>query len=697
MDNQGREREGWENFTRGAEIWLHQTRMMFMSGLLVFGFAVVMGFAAIYLGLTIWLSNVEGYYTQKYYEASFKQWLWKDKARVKVIIDDKEQEVSADYAKAASSIFKDNALWKLYVLTLIGLFCGAASFAGIMWYLTKYGDSKMKDDHLRGGKLTDGDSLKDALIKNNDASTYTLADIPLRKGSESYHIGIIGAQGTGKTVAIMDILDQLRRNGKKVAVYDPTGQFIECFYREGKDVILNPLDARSPRWTPWNEVRDSYDYMNLAEDLLPLPPGSSDPFWALAGRQIFEDICLKLAEAGRTKNAVLYKSVALAELDKVYEMLKGTAGASYVSPSVEKTGQSIRMVVINALKSFKFLHDDGPSFSLRDWIDDDDTDSWVFISSRESQKPVLKPLISLWMGILIRYSMELKPIYGTRHWLVFDELAGLHRLEMLDTGMTNLRKFGVPIVAGFQLYPQIQEIYGDAQAKTIISQFQTKLVLRVGEGDTAEALAKDFGKAEVDEKEETYSYGINAQRDGVSVFARRNMRDIVLSSEIRYLPDLTGYYTIPADYPVAKVKYTYKERDKVAIGFVGRDGFRVSHAKPTEPTVLPASAPADVEVDVNTGEILVPIQLYQQPGTVSLPADTEQPAPPEKKKPKRKKATPPQAVAQSPAPPAVVDEPPVYIAPPLVEDPPTEDEHDAWEPVSNGHHENGGHDVLGGL
>lgn len=695
MENHSREREGWQNFTRGAEIWLHQTRMMFMSGLLVFGFSIAMGFASIYLGLTIWLSDVEGYYTQKYYEASVKGWMFKERAKIKIIIDDREQEVDADYAKAASSIFKDNALWKLYVLSLIGLFCSAASFVGIMWYLTKYGDSKMQDDHVRGGKLTDGEKLKKALIENKDASDYTIADIPLRKGSESYHIGIIGAQGTGKTVAIMDILDQLRKNGKKVAVYDPTGQFIECFYREGKDVILNPLDARSPRWTPWNEVRDSYDYMNLAEDLLPLPPGNSDPFWSLAGRQIFEDICFKLAEAGRTKNSVLYKSIALAELDKVYEMLKGTAGASYVSPSVEKTGQSIRMVVINALKSFKFLHDDGPSFSLRDWIDDDSTDSWVFISSRESQKPVLKPLISLWMGILIRYSMGLNPIFGTRHWLVFDELAGLHRLEMLDTGMTNLRKFGVPIVAGFQLYPQIQEIYGEAQAKTIISQFQTKLVLRVGEGDTAEALAKDFGKAEVDEKEETYSYGINAQRDGVSVFARRNMRDIVMSSEIRYLPDLTGYYTIPADYPVAKVKYTYKQREKVAVGFVGREGFRVSHAKSSEPVAPSTLVQSNVKVDVATGEILVPIQLYQATSAVSEPTRFEQREEPEATELRSEDDSDNPVETPAGLPDTAdlqmdlngISEPPAYISASGVDDP----------PASDGGQNDSEHDVLGGL
>ena len=618
-----RERQEWQNFTRGAEIWFHQTRMMFVSTMLVFGFSLATGLIASYVGAIVWLKDAEVYYTEKYYEAALKKFMHKDRAMVKIIINNKEQEVSASYAQAASEIFKDNAVWKVYILSIFGLFVCGVTFGAILYYLTKYGDGKMKDDHLRGGKLTDGNSLADLLIKKKDASEFTIAGIPMRKDSESYHTGVAGAQGTGKSVMILDQLDQLRAKGKKVAIYDPTGQFVEAFYREGKDIILNPLDSRSPKWTPWNEIRVSYDYMNLAEGLIPLPNGNNDPFWALAGRQIFEDVCVKLAETGKTSNQNLYKSMALDDLDKIHELLKGTAGASYVSPTVEKTGQSIRMVVVNALKSFCFLHDDGEPFSIRSWLEKDDDDSWLFITSRESQKTALKPLISLWASILIRYSMDLTPIHGRlRHRIVFDELAGLHKLETLELGLTNLRKFGVPLIVGFQQFSQLVEIYGENVAKTIISMLQTKLILRVGDGDTAETLSRLFGKAEIDEKEETYSYGINAQRDGVSVFSRRQMREIVLSSEILYLPDLTGYYSVPGDYPVARVKFGYKSREKVAEGFIERKGFEVSHAQAAMPR--PAIPVGALQVDTTTGEILIPIEMY-----------TQEPAGHEDKKPKR--------------------------------------------------------------
>lgn len=617
-NSQDEQEEGWKSFTRGAEIWMHQTRMMMSSVLIVLMASILIGFMSLYMGMTLWLSPQEGYYTEKYVEASFKTLLWPSRAKVMLVVNDKEREVTGEQAKAVTAVYKDYVLWKLYILSLFGLGMGVATFAGVLWYLTRYGNDKMSDDHLRGGKITDGETLKDEIISRDLASHLSLAGVPLVKGKETYHINIIGSPGTGKTVAILDFLDQLRAAKIKVAIYDPTGQFIEHFYRDGHDVILNPLDKRSRRWTPWMEVRRQYDYMNLAESLIPKPAGTGDPFWALAGRQIFEDTCLKLAEKARVTNKELYNSLALENLDKIYELLAGTAGAAYVAPSVEKTGQSVRMVVINALKSFRFLHDDGDPFSIRDWIEDEFTDSWLFMSTKESQKTALEPLISLWMDIIVRYSMDLKPAFGIRHIIVLEELASLQKLESLELGLGNLRKYGVPIVTGFQLYPQIEEKYGKHITKAIIAMSQTKLVLRTTDGETASELSEMFGEAEIDEKEETFSYGINAQRDGVSVFAKRQMRDLIIAGQILYLPDRTGYMVVPGDFPVAKVTFNYKEREILSPGFIERDDLVLSHAKPAAAQVRPTIEVDGFSVDTETGEIL---------HSLALQAEQNEPAP----------------------------------------------------------------------
>jgi hypothetical protein len=83
----------------------------------------------------------------------------------------------------------------------------------------------------------------------------------------------------------------------------------------------------------------------------------------------------------------------------------------------------------------------------------------------------------------------------------------------------------------------------------------------------------------------------------VSVFARRNLRDIVLTSQILTLPDMTGYITIPGDYPVARVSYAYQPTPTIAEGFIERDGFGISF----RPKVSPGPGPGKQSGPVSSG------------------------------------------------------------------------------------------------
>lgn len=219
----------------------------------------------------------------------------------------------------------------------------------------------------------------------------------------------------------------------------------------------------------------------------------------------------------------------------------------------------------------------------------------MFITAREAMREALKPVLSLWIDTAIKAVLDLEPIHRERLWFCIDELPTLQKLDILKLALTNTRKYGLCMVLGVQDFSQLYEIYGHDLAKTIISGCQTKLLLRVTDGAAAKLLAELMGQAEVDEKDETLSYGLSSQRDGVSVMARRQMRDLVLTSEILTLPDMTGYLLVPGDYPIARVKYGYVPTEKQANGFIERDGFAISF-KPTTAAAAPAPAPSTAEV-----------------------------------------------------------------------------------------------------
>ena len=89
----------------------------------------------------------------------------------------------------------------------------------------------------------------------------------------------MGAPGTGKSQAIMGLLDRIRERGDAAVIYDSKGTFTGHYYDAARgDILLNPLDKRSPVWTPWAEIEDEMDADRLAQSLIPAGDHST-PFF----------------------------------------------------------------------------------------------------------------------------------------------------------------------------------------------------------------------------------------------------------------------------------------------------------------------------------------------------------------------------------------------------------------------------------
>ncbi|MCG1040514.1 MULTISPECIES: type IV secretion system DNA-binding domain-containing protein [Burkholderiaceae] len=566
-------RRSASSFSRGAELWMHQARMFVVA---IWTVALVSMIVALVVAVGyFWTATLpdERYGLERNLLAHIRDALYMTAGKMELHVNGELRKMEvADVALLTDEIAGD-AWRKLRNAGVIGLLSGIGMIFLISLYWWGYGRSKMQDVKLRGAELVTGRELKKIVESRNEASPYMLAGVPMRKGSENLHTLIAGTQGTGKSQQFFSLMKQVRARGKRMIVYDPTGEFTQAFYREGKDVLMNPLDARSPNWNVWHEIKKDYHFDNLANGLIP-DPAEVDPFWSLAGRMVLKDVYRVLGREGRRTNRDLYNAIAKSNLDAMHALLQGTAGATYVDPKTERTGMSLKMTVQNQLESFRFLHDSGEPFSIRSWVHEEG-DSWMFITARESMREALAPLLSLWIDTAIKAVLDLEAVHRERLWFCIDELPTLQKLDILKLALTNTRKYGLCMVLGVQDFSQLYKIYGMHLASTIISGCQTKLLLRVTDGEAAELLAKLMGQYEVDEKEETLSYGLHAHRDGVSVFARRNIRNLVLTSEILKLPDMTGYLTIPGDFPIAKVSYNYVPTPKIASGFIERTGLAV--------------------------------------------------------------------------------------------------------------------------
>ena len=109
---------------------------------------------------------------------------------------------------------------------------------------------------------------------------------------ESSHFMMIGDTGAGKSSLIRQILMQVEERGETAIVYDPALEYTPQFYEPGRgDVILNPVDARMPYWSPCDEVRHEAEAEGLAAALFKDDP-RTNPFFVMVPRQIFAHLLI---------------------------------------------------------------------------------------------------------------------------------------------------------------------------------------------------------------------------------------------------------------------------------------------------------------------------------------------------------------------------------------------------------------------
>ena len=439
---------------------------------------------------------------------------------------------------------------------------------------------------------------------------------------EQSHTMLIGTTGMGKTVALCDMIEEARGRGHRAVIFDLTGTFIEQFYDPSRDMILNPLDARCPRWSVFDECRDEAEFTAAAEALVPHDGGGAEQFWVLAARLLFVEMCLKLRARGQASNEALATELMTADLAAVHRLMRGTIADPLTAPEAARMAESIRAVFNANAKALTLLPRRGKQFSLREWIESDARDgSMVFISARYVDMSVCSQLLTVWLDLAMNTLMAMERTREVRMWFFVDELGALHRLPALEKGLQTARNFGGAIVTGIHAYAKLKEVYGENMAMTLSSLARTKLILGTADRETATWCSDFIGHTQVRDMEEGYTYGYNNARDAVSLTSRKHIEPLLLPDQLMNLPRLSGFLKFPDGFPAAPVKLTPVDRRKRAEPFIRRaeDGDRqaragtppkLSHSPSPAPTLTGGNGPGDPPSsnDDGAGQRIVPRQ-----------------------------------------------------------------------------------------
>lgn len=372
-----------------------------------------------------------------------------------------------------------------------------------------------------------------------------LAGYVLAVRAEVRSILLLGASGTGKTVAILALMHTILARGNRMIVADPDGAAMSQHWKPG-DTILNPFDGRSVRWDLLAEIKKPEDYKHLAESILPFTGDAKSDEWRTFAQEIYAACLQTWFEDKLGTSDEFFTTMARSSQEKLGLLCQGTSAAKYFAGGGERTLANIMITLTPALRQLEALvGPQGEAFSVRQWMREGKGTLWIPYQADEIA--ALRGPVSCWMRLAVFELLSMRWSWTRRVWFFLDELDALGRIQGLKDAMVRARKKGGCIVGGIQSIAQVRAVYGDAEAQTIVEQFKTQLVLSCGAsegGGTARFASVLIGEREVERIETSTSYNPGQNGPTVTTSYRRHVEQAVLSSEITQLADLSGYLRV---------------------------------------------------------------------------------------------------------------------------------------------------------
>jgi hypothetical protein len=393
-------------------------------------------------------------------------------------------------------------------------------------------------------------------------TTESKQSLSIPRSLESSHMMMMGDTGAGKSVLQRRVLMQIAERGETAIVYDPALEHTPHFFNPARgDLILNPLDARCPYWSPSDEVMHEAEALTLATSLFPDKP-HENTFFVDGPRKIFAHL---LTLKPTPEELVRWMSHE-EDLDR---LLKGTELTAFIYRGAGPQRGGVLGALNMVADSLKLLPKESETkqrWTTEEWAQH--RSGWIFLTSTPRFRERLLPLMSLWLDTLVLRLMNQGDPAMRHAWFVLDELASLQRLPQLHTALTENRKSGNPVVIGFQGRSQLEVRYGH-EAEAMLSQPATKIFLHTSEPRAAKWISDTIGEVEMERVKETVNTHPLKITKSRSYHTERRTEPLVLPSEISGLQRL--HALLKVDNLVVPFSFPYLAPVKAQPGFIPRE------------------------------------------------------------------------------------------------------------------------------
>lgn len=445
--------------------------------------------------------------------------------------------------------------YKTYWLLSLLLTLSGSSYWAYLQYQKDTQKAK-KNIHKRGMQLLSKNQITAYL--QNKPHVLSIGNIHIPKDTESKHILVFGASGSGKSVLLSQFLNQintytkLTNDKRHYIITDVKPEFVGKFAKPD-DFILCPFDKRNLNWSLFNDIDDIDDISDFDTfaSLLFENEGTKDPYWGLAAASIFADGLkyLDMHNKRTNKDILEFFKLPIMQLKtKIDTLPKDLITSNQHLNSSEATIGSIMSVLLAGLEPFKHLKDvdnTRPAFSFKKYIREkykrlNGTIPNLYLLVPSNRQQLMAPLLSLAMDIMINEALTLPESQECRLYFIIDEIGSVNKINLLPDLVTKGRSYGISILALTQDPGLLKDKYGPQVMQSFLNNFGTQIVLRINDASTAKELAENFG---IEERLE-YKPSLQLQDNGKKVpsFSQDTVsKGLVIASELQNLPPFEGY------------------------------------------------------------------------------------------------------------------------------------------------------------
>ena len=490
----------------------------------------------------------------------------------------------------AATIYDGDSAWLIFLRPVLYL-TAVVLFLYALWLTFGHKLRASRTQEQRHGRRTKGPELTSAFgwhgaktdgirfrLRFENALLRWLPFGPsyrIPKRLEASHILMMGDTGSGKSNAIRQLLRQVRERGESAIVYDPAMDFVSEFYSPARgDLILNPLDQRCPYWGLGDEIDRDETAATIAAAFLPEKEYEKE-FFTDGPRRILAHL-LKRQPQPRDILRMM------ADPSWIEATVKGTPLAALLDPGApaQRAGvlASLNMVA-DSLELLPEWEHTRPTFATAEWYTS--RKRWVFLTSSPAYRAKILPLHSVWLDLFILRMMGYCEDQTAKLvWFVLDELASLNKLPQLHTAVTENRKYGNPVVVGFQGRSQLEKRYGQ-DAEAMLSQPATKLFFKTTEPRAAKWISDTIGEIEVERLKESRSMKLFGSRKSYAMEIAT--KPLVMASEISGLEPLHGF--IKQENKVVPVYFQFARKHGRQPEFIERKLPVVPRPSPPTPQI----------------------------------------------------------------------------------------------------------------